>query len=271
MSVVASVKFIGTATTVLRLGEFTVLTDPNFLHQGQLAYLGKGLFTRRLTEPAMQPSELPPLDGVLLSHLHGDHFDRIARRELPTDIPLLTTPHAARRLRHRFTEAVPMPTWSTRTLQRGADRLTVTAVPGRHAFGLMGKLLPPVMGSVLELHTPTRPNPLRIYLTGDTLMYDELREIGRRFPSLDLALLHLGGTKVLGAMVTMDGAQGVDLLELLRPREAVPVHYDDYRVFRSPLSDFTAEVRRRNPDTVVRYLKRGESHSIPSVAVAEGP
>ncbi len=46
-----TLTFVGTATTVLRLGSFTLLTDPNFLHQGQRAYLGKGLWTRRLTEP----------------------------------------------------------------------------------------------------------------------------------------------------------------------------------------------------------------------------
>ncbi len=78
-----SLTFIGTATAVLRLGGFTLLTDPNFLHRGQRAYLGYGLTSKRLTEPALQPDELPPLDAVLLSHLHGDHFDRIARRGCP--------------------------------------------------------------------------------------------------------------------------------------------------------------------------------------------
>ena len=29
-----SITFIGTATTLIRLGSFTVLTDPNFLHRG---------------------------------------------------------------------------------------------------------------------------------------------------------------------------------------------------------------------------------------------
>lgn len=78
----ASLTFVGTATTVLRIGSFTVLTDPNFLHRGQRAYLGKCLWSRRLTEPSMGIPDLPPLDAVLLSHLHGDHFDRVARHQL---------------------------------------------------------------------------------------------------------------------------------------------------------------------------------------------
>src|SRR5918993_3684774 len=90
--------FVGNATTLLRYGGFTVLTDPNFLHRGQRAYLGKGLWSRRLTEPAMQIPDLPPLDLVVLSHLHGDHFDRVARRGLVKEVPIATTPPAARRL-----------------------------------------------------------------------------------------------------------------------------------------------------------------------------
>ena len=52
----ATLEFVGTATSLLRLGPFTVLTDPNFLHRGQLAYLGKGLASRRLTEPTRTPA-----------------------------------------------------------------------------------------------------------------------------------------------------------------------------------------------------------------------
>ncbi|MDQ3616246.1 MAG: MBL fold metallo-hydrolase [Actinomycetota bacterium] len=42
--------------------------------------------------------DLPPLDAVVLFHLHGDHFDRVARRDFLRSFPLVTTPHAARRL-----------------------------------------------------------------------------------------------------------------------------------------------------------------------------
>jgi hypothetical protein len=77
-----SITFIGTATVLVRLYGFTVLTDPNFLHRGQYARLDYGLRARRRTEPALHIDELPPLDLVVLSHFHEDHFDRIAQRRL---------------------------------------------------------------------------------------------------------------------------------------------------------------------------------------------
>jgi L-ascorbate metabolism protein UlaG (beta-lactamase superfamily) len=264
MSPTDSLYFVGTATTVLRLGPFTVLTDPNFLHRGQWTYLGQGLVSRRRTNPAMEIQDLPELDAVVLSHLHGDHFDRVASRELNRDLPIMTTPHAARRLARRgFREPVALTTWKSTALAKEGATLTVTALPGRHALGPLAKVLPPVMGSLIEFHPgPGRP-PLRVYLSGDTLVHDDLREIRERCPEIDLGVLHLGGTKVLGVLLTMDGKQGVDLLELLRPRHAVPVHYDDYGVMKSPLSDFAAEVRLRGHSAEVTYLERGETFTFP--------
>ena len=128
-----SLTFIGTATTLLRLGGFTVLTDPNFLRRGQRAYLGKGLWSKRLTEPALQPADLPELDAVVLSHLHGDHFDRVARADLPRRQPVLTTPAAARRLDGWGFATQPLQTWASHTLTRGDETLTVQALPGVHA------------------------------------------------------------------------------------------------------------------------------------------
>lgn len=37
----------------------------------------------------------------MLSHLHGDHWDRVAQRHLDRELPVVTTAHAARRLRGR--------------------------------------------------------------------------------------------------------------------------------------------------------------------------
>lgn len=64
------------------MGVLTLLTDPNFLRQGQRAYVGHGLVSKRLTEPALGIAHLPALDAVLLSHVHGDHWDRVAQAGL---------------------------------------------------------------------------------------------------------------------------------------------------------------------------------------------
>lgn len=259
-----SLQFVGTATTVLRLGPFTLLTDPNFLHRDQWTHIGHGLISRRRTDPAMDIADLPKLDAVVLSHLHGDHFDGVADRELNRDLPVVTTTHAAERLARRgFRESLGLTTWRSTVFTKNGATLTVTALPGRHALGLLAKLLPPVMGSLIEYHPAPGEQPLRVYLSGDTLVHEELREIRERYPDIDLAVLHLGGTKVLGVLLTMDGEQGVDLLELVRPQHAVPVHYNDYGVMKSPLSDFETEVRRRRPPTTVTFLHHGDTVTIP--------
>ena len=256
-----SIEFVGTATTILRLGPFTLLTDPNFLHRGQRAYLGKGLFSKRLTEPTLRPAELPPLDAVLLSHLHGDHFDRVARRELDRDLPILTTPAAARRLREwEFREAEGMQTWETTVLKHGEWRLSISAMPGVHGPGPVKALMPPVMGSVLELARGSEP-PHRTYVSGDTLHRPWLRDVVDRTGPLDAAVLHLGGTRVLGILVTMDARQGADLTELLGAGVTLPIHHGDYGVFRSPVEDFHALCAERGL-TAVRQLGRGERASL---------
>jgi L-ascorbate metabolism protein UlaG (beta-lactamase superfamily) len=256
-----SLQFIGTATMVLRLGPFTLLTDPNFLHRGQRAYLGYGLTSARRTEPALSIGELPDLDAVVLSHMHGDHWDRVAKRGLDKGLRIVTTPKAARALhRQGFRRAEGLTTWASTELHRDGQRLTVTSTPGRHAPGPARMLLPPVMGSVLEYARDDGRPALRIYITGDTLLIDELREIPRRHPDLDVAVLHLGGTTLPGGLVvTMDAQQGADLVEVLGVPANVPIHYDDYGVFKSPLSAFRAEVERRGLDPVVRYVERGQT------------
>ncbi len=49
-------------------------------------------------------------------------------------------------------------------------------------------------------------------------------------------------------------------------RLIVPAHYDDYRVFRSPLSDFVAEVHRRGLSACLRTVARGDTVELFPVA-----
>jgi L-ascorbate metabolism protein UlaG (beta-lactamase superfamily) len=215
-----------------------------------------------LTNPAIEIHDLPPLDLVVLSHFHGDHFDQVAERELDKSLPIVTTPKATKELAQRgFNNAYPLETWLSLTVRKESVRLRLTAMPGRHGPPLSDWVLPEVMGSIWEFQSPTEETLFRMYITGDTLAIDDLKEIPRRYPEINLALLHLGGTRVLGVMVTMDGKQGVEVMRIVNPQRAIPIHYDDYDVFKSPLSDFQREVKAAGLEHRVHYLSRGETYT----------
>ena len=73
----------------------------------------------------------------------------------------------------------------------------------------------------------------RIYISGDTLMVDDLKQIPERYKgqNIDLMLVHLGGTTIPSPsmpllMVTMDAKQGLELVQLINPDLTIPIHYE---------------------------------------------
>lgn len=256
-----SIFFVGTATVIIRCAGFTVLTDPNFLHAGDHVHLGYGLTSERLTEPAIDIDELPAIDFCVLSHYHGDHFDQLVEEKLRKDLPIVTTAHAAEELASKnFTQPVALETWDAATFEKGDHRVRITALPGKHGPGIVDFALPPVMGSILDFEDKNGVRRLRLYISGDTLLIDELKEIPRRFPEIDIGLFHLGGTRVLGIMVTMDDEQGVEAVKIVNPDVAIPIHYNDYDVFKSPLEDFKLAATAADLDEKMIYLAHGETY-----------
>jgi hypothetical protein len=59
--------------------------------------------------------------------------------------------------------------------------------------------------------------------------------------------------------------QGAELTRLIRPGRTIPIHFDDYRVMKSPLDDY---LRHNLPG--VRPVSRGETFELP-VRVDEEP
>jgi hypothetical protein len=133
--------------------------------------------------------------------------------------------------------------------------------------------VPPTNGWMLELGYTTPGNDAsfhsgyRIYISGDTLLVDDLKEIPVRYAgqNIDLMLIHLGGTTLPSPsmpllMVTMDAAQGLGLVRLINPDITIPIHYDDYDVFLSPLEDFKKAVEEAGLSDKVVYLDRKDKY-----------
>jgi L-ascorbate metabolism protein UlaG (beta-lactamase superfamily) len=253
-----SLFFVGNATVLIRMAGFTILTDPNFIHRHEKVGIGYGLTATRLTDPAIDIDQLPAVDAIVLSHFHGDHFDQVAEAELARDIPIVTTADAAEQLADRgFQDLRPLERWDRLSFERGGSRLTITATPGRHGPPVVSFALPDVIGTVLEFESAE--GSTRLYISGDTLMYDDIAEIPERFPALDYGLIHLGGAQVLGVMVTMDADHGVRLVQTVNPGSVVPIHYDDYDVFKSPLADFVEACENAGLGSRLRIPQRGDT------------
>ncbi|KAJ4380042.1 hypothetical protein N0V86_004349 [Didymella sp. IMI 355093] len=272
----ASLFFVGTATTILEWEGLRILTDPNFLHAGDHVHLGPGVSGTRRTNPAIDIEELPHIDMILLSHYHEDHFDRLVEDKLGADS--FTNVHALDFWDSLIVDVKPQSVPVTSS----TASLKLTGMPGKHvppgplnvANELLGAV-PPTNGWMIELgySSPSSSNAdefasgYRVYITGDTLMVDELKEIPKRYEGLDidLMLIHLGGTTIPGPsvpllMVTMDAKQGVELMHLVNPDVTIPIHYDDYDVFLSPLDDFKKEVEKAGLSAKVVYLDRKDQY-----------
>src|SRR6201995_3198576 len=256
------VYFIGNATTLIRFGGLPILTDPAFLHKGEHVFLGHGIWARREVEPACQIADLPPIDLIVLSHYHGDHFDDVAAQELDKKLPIVSTADAVDKLSALgFTRGHPLDTWESLEVRKGAAGLTITALPGKHATEEpVDELLMPVNGHLLDF-SRNGEHLYRLYITGDTMLVDSLSEIPQRYPDIDLGLIHAGGTTFLVTVVTMTGEQAVRPVEITKPPPAIPIHYNDFSVFRSGLDDFKKAAQASTTDTRFVYLTHGETYT----------
>lgn len=69
----------------------------------------------------------------------------------------------------------------------------------------------------------------------------------------------------------MDAKQGVEAVDLIDAETSIPIHYNDYEVFRSPLSNFKAAVETAGLEDRVDYFEHGETYEFePSSERGEG-
>jgi L-ascorbate metabolism protein UlaG (beta-lactamase superfamily) len=58
----------------------------------------------------------------------------------------------------------------------------------------------------------------------------------------------------------MDAEQGVEMLRIIQPEKAIPIHYNDYDVFKSPLDDFKRAAEEAGFSDRLIYLTHGETY-----------
>jgi len=184
------ITLIRNATVLLELRGRRLLVDP------MLDPAGARPPIEDTANPVRNPTvELPfpaeqsvdGLDAVLVTHCHKDHLDDTAERLLPRDVPVFCQPEDEERLRDVGLDARPIDAsldWNGLTLHR---------VPAQHGFGAVAEALAPVSGFVLD----------ELYIAGDTVWYDGVRETIERFEPR-VAVVNAGGASFLeGSLIVM--------------------------------------------------------------------
>jgi L-ascorbate metabolism protein UlaG (beta-lactamase superfamily) len=218
---------IGGPTVLAEVDGVRILTDPTFDPPGRRYSFGWGTSSTKVAGPAVAAADLGRIDVVLLTHdHHADNLDD-AGRALLADVPVVvTTVAGAGRLGGG---AIGLHPWATTSIARaGGGELTVTATPCRHGPPLSR----PVAGAVIGFAVAADDGPT-LWFSGDTVLYRGVREVAERL-DVDVAVLHLGAVRfpVTGPLrysMTVDDA--VELVDLVAPRVAVPVHFDGWSHF----------------------------------------
>jgi L-ascorbate metabolism protein UlaG (beta-lactamase superfamily) len=247
---------VGGPTVLVEVGGWRLLTDPTFDPPGRTYGFGWGARSRKVAGPALAPADLGHVDAVLLTHdHHDDNLDAAGRAFLPSVETVVTTASGARRLGPAARGLEP---WAATLLTApGRPAVEITATPCRHGPPLSRPLAGDVVG--FALRTDGRGGGV-LWISGDTVLYDGVRRVAERL-EVDVALLHLGGVgfPVTGPLrYTMTARDAVELCRLVRPRTAIPIHYEGWSHFREGRDAIERELARA-PDVNdrIRWLPLG--------------
>jgi L-ascorbate metabolism protein UlaG (beta-lactamase superfamily) len=199
---------------------------------------------------------------VLLSHdQHSDNLDNSGRDFLRHAPRVLTTIAGAKRLGGDVEGLAP---WdSTELTGKDGHSLTITATPARHGPAGIEPLSGDVIGFVLRSNAPgSRP----IYITGDTVWFDGVAEVARRFPA-GVVLPFAGAAQTRGPFhLTMDTNDTIETARAFPDATIVPVHTDGWAHFKQTAGDLRASFDTLGFGARLRILEPGVRTLIQPIA-----
>ena len=211
-----AITWIGHASFLIQFTDLNVLIDPNFANWLFLL--------KRIKRTGLRFRDLPPVDLVLLTHAHFDHFHRSTLRKLPHP-KMGIMPRGVADLAHNlgFSRVVELEWWES--FSRAKSDWKVTFTPAQHwGARTLADRHRGYGGFVLEHQGRT------IYHAGDSAYFPGFKEIGKRLAP-EIALLPIGAyhPETFRA-VHMGPDEAVKAFHDLRSKKFVPMHFGTFRL-----------------------------------------
>jgi len=251
-------QWIGGPTYVLHLGSFKVLTDPMFSPKSDSAFViakhpttgALNAYIQRYIAPAK--FDTSHIDLLLISHPHADHVDKEAKKALNKQLFVVSPGVDKGTIEKWGFKRVTGLNWGDSTvLVKNDETLRIIAVQARHAKDDPLKTqLGKGNGYIIE-YSRGGKIVYRIYWTGDTVWFDEIRD-NTKYGRINLLIPDMGSVGSDGK-IGRRGLNAQDCLKIvkaLNPDRITPVHHTTFSMYVEPIS-----VLQQTLDTT-QYKKR---------------
>ncbi len=252
------ITWIGHSTALIQLDGLNFLTDPIWSPVAGVGPLG----ARRISAPGIRFEDLPPLDGVLVSHDHYDHLDLKTLRRLaqghgcPVFVPL---GNGALMKEAGFTQVLELDWWEHAVVVPG---VRVRALPARHGSQRRPWSENRTLWCGFSIEGPSG----RVFFAGDTGFGPHFAQIRQVCGPFRAALLPIGcyEPRAFMAPIHLSPREALEVAPLLDAAAVIPIHYGTFTEgqegYDGPLADLDAALAA-NPGwpSRVHALKRGEA------------
>jgi L-ascorbate metabolism protein UlaG (beta-lactamase superfamily) len=209
-----AITWIGHASFLIQFTDLNLLIDPNFANWLFLL--------KRIKRSGLKIEHLPPIDAVLLTHAHFDHFHKPTLRRLPKPkIGVMPWGVGDLALDLGFERVIELEWWESFSHQSWQ----VTLTPSKHWGARTLRDHHRGYGGFILEHQGRR-----IYHAGDSAYFNGFKEIGRRFAP-QVALLPIGAYHPESfRQVHMGPDQAIQAFKDLRAHYLIPMHYGSFRL-----------------------------------------
>lgn len=209
-------QLIRNATLRLSYHGHMFLIDPFFAPKHTLPAFADKSPNPTVDLPLPLDSVLEGVQAVIVSHLHTDHFDSVAKDVLPKNLPLFCQPDNDQPIQDAGFADVRVI-----AEQVAWNGITITRTAGQHGDAQTAQLMGAVSGFLFQ--ADDEPS---LYWTGDTIWYAPVEQvIAEKQP--EVIITHCCGATWKGsATIVMDAAQTVAVGRAAPNSKVVAVHME---------------------------------------------
>ena len=217
-----NVTYVGGPTVILEIGGLRLMTDPTLDPAGTMFRINEKPAYQKLEDPAA--TAIGDIDIVLLSHdQHGDNLDNAGRELIKTVPKIITTKIGAERLKGN---AIGLAPWESIVVNTpDQQEVTITGTPARHGPAGVEKLTGEVTGFLVSVKGSGN---LGIYITGDTVFYEGVKQVAERFDP-QYVFIFAGAARPRGPFnVTMGTNDAIDTAHVFPKATLIPIHSEGW-------------------------------------------